>query len=519
MKTIPDIKSLSLEKKIGQMFLFGFSGHEPSQEYQKFIANNYIGNIIVFSRNFPDAAHLSRLCKSFYDELIILPLIAIDQEGGVVTRIMKGATLMPGNMALAATGEPVLARKCGEIIGRELRAIGVNLNLAPVLDINKPENPGVGVRSFGETPDLVSRFGIEFIKGLRSQHVFASAKHFPGLGSAVRDTHFDMTIIDKSKKDLDDFDIIPFKSAIANGVDCIMTTHAGYTAYKTGGKVLPATFTPEISCNLLREKLGFSGVVITDDLEMGASVKSFDMSKAVVTAINAGADLLSVCHDIELQKTAISSVLDAVKTGHISESRIDKSVERIFDLKRKFLEKYDKFFDEDLDEVIDQHKSPVKEIVKKSITVTDPKNVLPLPLEKNEKLLVIIPRFGQLTPVEEHREEMEKTGDLLIQTIKVHHINVVKSVYSTSPSQEEIDRIISETAGVDKVLLCTHNAHLDKNQAKLVRKVGKLTILVILMTLRNPYDNLLSPDIKTIIDIYVPHPLSIEEGIARIFGN
>jgi len=163
MKTIPDIRSLTLEKKIGQMFLFGFSGKEPTQEFHNLIDHFHIGNIIFFSRNFSDAAQLRMLCKSFYDGFAIPPLIAIDQEGGVVTRIMKGATLLPGNMALAATGEPDLSRKCGEIIGRELRAIGVNLNLAPVLDINKPENPGVGVRSFGETPDLVSRYGVEFI--------------------------------------------------------------------------------------------------------------------------------------------------------------------------------------------------------------------------------------------------------------------------------------------------------------------------------------------------------------------
>lgn len=515
--TIPDIKLLTLEKKIGQMFLFGFSGHEPSQKFQKLITNNHIGNIIVFSRNFPDAAHLRILCKSFYEELKIPPLIAIDQEGGVVTRIMKGATLMPGNMALAATGDPNLARMCGEIIGRELRAIGVNLNLAPVLDINKPENPGVGVRSFGETSDKVSRYGVEFIIGLKSQHVFAVAKHFPGLGSAVRDTHFDMTVIDKSKKELDQFDLTPFKSAIENGVDCIMTTHAGYTAYKTDGSVLPATFTPEIPGILLRDKLGFSGVIITDDLEMGASVKSFDMSKSVVTAINAGADLLCVCHDIDLQKTAINSVLEAVKTGHLSESRIDQSVERIINLKKKFVENYDRFFEEDLEELMAQHKKPAKKIVEKSITVTDPEKVLPLALEKDEKLLVIVPQFGQLTPVEEHREAMEKTGELLIQLIKNRNINVVKKVYSTSPDPEEIDSILAQAAIVDKILLCTHNVHLNKNQAKLVREIGKLTKPVILITLRNPYDKLLSPEIKTIIDIYVPHPSSIEEGIARMF--
>ncbi|MCH8286377.1 beta-N-acetylhexosaminidase [candidate division KSB1 bacterium] len=517
MKTIPDIKSLTLEQKIGQMFLFGFSGREPSQEFQELVTKNHTGNIIVFSRNFPDAHHLRSLCQSFYEEMTIPPLIAIDQEGGIVTRITKGATLMPGNMALAATGEPSLARRCGEIIGRELRAIGVNLNLAPVLDINKPENPGVGVRSFGETPEVVTQYGVEFINGLKSQHVFSTAKHFPGLGSAVRDTHFDMSIIDKSKNELERFDIAPFRSAIEIGVDCIMTTHAGYTAYKTDNNVLPATFTPGITGNLLRKKLGFSGVVITDDLEMGAAIKSFDMRNAVVTAIKAGADLLSVCHDIDSQKRAISSVFEAVETGSLSESRIDKSVERIFDLKKKFLENYDKFFEEDVGDLIDQHKETTKEIVRNSITVTDPERAIPLSLIPNEKLLVIVPQFRQLTPVEEHGEAMEQTGKLLIHTIKKHHSNVQKSVFNTSPSREEIDRILADVMSADKVILCSHNAHLDKNQAKLVMKVGNSAKPVILMTLRNPYDKLISPEIKTIIDIYVPHPRSIEEGIARLF--
>jgi len=514
---LPDIADLTLEQKIGQMCMFGFHGRAPSQNLLTLMRRRHLGNVIVFARNFSDAHNLRALCREIHAEMPLPPLISIDQEGGVVTRITEGASLLPGNMAAAATGEPELAFAYGAIIGRELRALGVNLNLAPVLDVNQPDNPGIGVRSFGDSPEIVTQYGIGVIRGLQSQYVFATGKHFPGKGAATLDTHHDMAVINRPLEELERIDIAPFREAVRAGVACLMTSHAGFPAFTPGRPVMPGTFTPEIMTDYLRNRLGFTGVLLTDDLEMGAATKSLEFAESVTAAVQAGADLLCVCHDFERQNLAIDTIIAGVRTGTIPERRINESVRRIFSLKRKFAAYRDSFFMEDIDELVSRNAHSVHEIVEKSITVYDTEEKLPLALKPDDTLLLILPRLREYTPVEELRPAMQRAEQAVIHHTALHHENTRHVGYTLPPAERDKAAVLKGAQEAAYLVFCSYNAHLDAGQSSLLRSARALGKPLVLFMLRNPFDRVIVPDSIPAVAVYAPMEPLIREGINRLF--
>jgi len=420
-------------------------------------------------------------------------------------------------MAAAATGEPKLVFSYGEIIGRELRALGVNVNLAPVLDVNNRENPGIGVRSFGDSPETVIRYGREITKGLQSQYIFATAKHFPGMGFARLDTHFDFPVIEKPLQELESTDIAPFAAAVDAGIDCIMTSHAGFPAFTPDKQALPATFTPEIISDYIRNKLGFTGVVITDDLEMGAAVKNFSFTESILAALNAGADILCVCHSYDRQCEAIKTVVNGVKSGNIPEIRIDQSIHRIFTLKRKFETHRVKFLKEDIDTLVTEHNSRVEEIINKSITIFDQTEQLPLDLSPDKKILLVIPRLKDYTPVEELKSFLKQAEQSLLSETQKYHSNTGCVMYTLPPDKKTSAAALEEAVNSDVILFCSYNAHLDDKQSALLKSVLNREKPLILLMLRNPYDRFISTKLKTAVALHAPmHPI-IRAGIRKIF--
>ncbi len=518
IRLLPSPNSLTIEQKIGQVCLFGFHDKQVTQELRIFFRNHHIGNVILFSRNFNDAHGLRDLCRSFYEIIDVPPFIAIDQEGGVVTRINKGATVLPGNMAVAATGKPKNGRMYGSIIGRELRALGVNLNLAPVLDIAVPDNPGIGVRSFGDSAEIVSQFGSELIHGLQSESVFACAKHFPGIGSALFDTHIEMPTIDKSLHELESSDLIPFKTAIASGVDCVMTSHAGFTAFDSNTPPLPATFNPAVYSGYLREQLGFKGVIITDDLEMGGATNSMEFEDSIIAAIQAGADLLAVCSDQDRQEKTISVLLDAVRNGSLSEARIDESIARIFSLKQRFLEKYHLFFKEDIDDVIEENKHIAHDIVTQSITIFDELNNIPLRQDEDAVISAVIPRLTEITQIEELKSSAKESEEAIMKVLGKYRKKVQIHRYSLPPGNDEVLDIANQTADTDCTLMFSYNAHLDEQQSAFVTQLAQSPKLLILIMLRNPHDRFIVSGTSAIA-VYAPTVPGITAALRRLFRN
>ena len=281
---------LTLKAMIGQRLVAGFPGYEITDALRSVVKEYKVGNIILFAENVRDCAQLRRLCAQLQElirgETGLPAFITIDQEGGVVSRLGEDAAVVPGAMCVSATGNPHNAWTAGYITGRELAALGVNFDLAPVMDVNSnPQNPVIGVRSYGDTPETVARFGVEMIRGLREGGVLSCAKHFPGHGDTAVDSHLSLPRVDKSLAELEACELIPFRAAIEAGVPAVMTTHILFPQLEPDG--VPATMSRRIITGLLKERLGFQGLVVSDCMMMQAIEKYFGTVNGVVAAARA----------------------------------------------------------------------------------------------------------------------------------------------------------------------------------------------------------------------------------------
>ncbi|PUU89567.1 MAG: beta-N-acetylhexosaminidase, partial [Halanaerobium sp.] len=335
------LENMTLAEQVGQLFLVGFHSQTIDSQIKDLLENYYVGGVIYFTRNIENLEQTQKLSKNL-QELALnngarIPLfIAVDQEGGKVRRI-KDLSYFPANQTLGAAGNQERTRKTAAITARELKGVGVNLNLAPVLDVNNnPNNPVIGERSFGAEPELVAKMGAAYIKGLQSEGIIAAAKHFPGHGDTVTDSHTALPVINHSRARLDAVELYPFKKAIEVGVEVIMAAHIYFPAIETEAGI-PATLSKAVLTDLLREELDFRGLIITDDMEMGAITKNFGTVQGAVRSIKAGSDIVLISHSYDLQKEALAAVTAAVKNGEITKKRIKESVKRILKLKVKRL--------------------------------------------------------------------------------------------------------------------------------------------------------------------------------------
>jgi beta-N-acetylhexosaminidase len=333
------LKNMSLEEKVGQLFQVGFQSKSIDREIKDLIENYHIGGVIYFTRNIENLEQTASLSKNLQQLALNsgsgIPLfISVDQEGGKVRRI-KDLTYFPANIEIGATGDKELSRKAAAVTAKELKGLGINVNLAPVLDVNNnPANPVIGERSFGADPILVAEMGVAYIKGLQAEGIIATAKHFPGHGDTAVDSHFDLPVINHSRERLDQVELYPFKKAIEAGVDSIMAAHIYFSTIEPEAGI-PATLSKAVLNDLLREELNFDGVIITDDMEMGAIKNSFGTAAGAVKTIEAGADIVLISHSYDKQKQAIEALIKAVENGRISEKRIEESLRRIIKLKGK----------------------------------------------------------------------------------------------------------------------------------------------------------------------------------------
>ena len=364
------IENMPLKQKVTQMIMPDFrkwqeANQESPQDLTKVNAevadaiDKYdFGGVILFAENVKETKQTLALTQDMQKAAIenkanngkIPLLLAIDQEGGIVYRLGTG-TALPGNMAIGATNDPKLAKEAGQIIGRELSALGLNVDFAPVLDTNNnPQNPVIGLRSFSSDPNRVAYLGIPMMKGIQDYNVAVAAKHFPGHGDTAVDSHTGLPLVDKSLAELEKLELLPFKKAMDEGVDLLMTAHIQYpqiekdqvVSKETGERIyVPATLSDDILTGLVRKKYGYKGVIVSDAMGMDAIAKNFGEVEAVKMAIKAGVDLvlmpttLRSKADLTKIDTIVNAVVDAVQTGDISEDRLNESVRRILTLKEK----------------------------------------------------------------------------------------------------------------------------------------------------------------------------------------
>lgn len=492
-----------LREKVGQLLMVGFHGTKVDVDTESLLRDCHLGGVILFARNVESLDQVRRLTTKLQSIAKEPLLIAADQEGGVVVRFTQ-ATVFPGNMALGAANDAQLTKIVGEATGAELKYLGINLNLAPVLDVNNnPHNPGIGVRSFGEDPNQVAILGRAFIEG-HQNWAWATAKHFPGKGDIAIDSHIDLPTVAHDKNRLKEVELKPFIEAIAANVGAIMTAHVTFPAFDpTPG--LPATLSQPVLTGLLKEELGFEGVVITDDLEMGAIAKHFGIGEAAVMAVEAGADIVLVCHTKEAQLEAYNALLSACESGRISESRLDDALTRITKLKKGLI-KYPHI-------LWHQNWQLSLEAALKSVTVLKNNN-LPILPDGKRKTLVLFPEIAGLVQVEDVQKS-ETLGPLL----RDYGIECTEVYYSLKPEESQRQALIDKAKDFDLVIFCSYNAHLTPEQQLLGTALGSLKKAFIVVALRNPYDYSSFPTADSFICTYSYRQASLKSLAAILAGQ
>lgn len=330
------IENMSVEEKIGQMIFSSISGTELGAEEEKLIHQYKVGGIIVNKKNITSPSQMVAYMNSLKEEnKNNVPLFfGIDQEGGRIAKLPGDLRAIPSHFEIGKQNDPSFAFEIGTVLGKLVSSFGFNVNFAPVLDINSnPENPVIGDRSFGINPDVVSKLGIQMMKGIQGENIIPAIKHFPGHGDTSVNSHDELPVVQKTMPELEQMELIPFKQAIAEGADMVMIAHILLPSIDLE---FPSSMSEAIITDLLREKIGFDGVVITDDMTMEAITNSFDIGKASVMSVKAGADIVMVAHEFENVVKAITALTTAVENGEITEERIDQSVERILKLKNKY---------------------------------------------------------------------------------------------------------------------------------------------------------------------------------------
>ena len=327
-----DITKENLAVAIGQRICTGFTGTEVPPEVRDLIRKHKIGNILLFSRNVADFHQLRRLCAELRELILaetgLPPFIMIDEEGGEISRVGHLAGDTPSAGALGASGEPENARMIGRIIGKRLRAAGINMNLAPVLDcLSQPENAAMGNRCFSRVPEQVSLFGRAYMEGIRESGVLTCIKHFPGHGDTAVDSHFALPVVSKSLDAIRQTELVSFRNAIRAGTDAVMSAHIVFPALEPDR--LPATISSRVLNGLLRKQLGFSGLIISDGMEMKAMLDLFPIPEGVLRALKAGVDIALICHEPELAAASCVRIEEGLKSGMLSPENITEAYQRI----------------------------------------------------------------------------------------------------------------------------------------------------------------------------------------------
>ncbi|CAI6021103.1 beta-N-acetylhexosaminidase [Cohnella sp. JJ-181] len=333
------VARMSLQEKIGQMILAGFEGSSlPDAATLRMIREDRIGGVILYKDNIadlPKTVKLVNAIKAANAKAGNAPIfVSVDQEGGKVSRMPASYAKIPEAAAVGLTGSDKLAERMGELLARQVGSAGFNVDFTPVLDINSnPDNPVIGTRSFGATADVVTHAGLAAMRGLREEGIVSVVKHFPGHGDTSVDSHLDLPVLNKTAEQLAKLEWIPFKAAIGQQADAVMVAHILFPKIDPDA---PASFSKVIIGEQLRGKLGYKGVVITDDMTMGAIAKHYDLADAAVKSVQAGSDILLVAHGYDVERKVYEALQSAVRSGKLPETRIDESVTRILALKDRY---------------------------------------------------------------------------------------------------------------------------------------------------------------------------------------
>lgn len=480
------MKDEELRIELGQHFMAGFQGTELTEELRQFFREYKVGNVILFRHNVENQEQLKRLCGDLqacirestgYDALI-----GIDQEGGIVTRLTNDMINIPGAMAIAAAGGPEEAYTAGRMTGRQLRAVGVNFDFAPVMDINcNQDNPVIGVRSYGDTPEQVTAYGTAMLRGLQEEGVLACAKHFPGHGDTNLDSHRSLPCVDKPAEALRQMEFVPFQKAVEAGVAGVMTAHILFPQLEP--EQVPATMSRRILTGILREEMGFEGLIVSDSVEMAAIDTYYGIERGAAAALQAGVDIVMPCHDPANSVRAINYIEEKIREGDFPLEELKKGTQRILRMKQAY-----RVGDEvwncggDGNEAYgDGARRWIREIVCRSVTA------YPLPAQQQPELganpLFIGSEAYRATLASNDLKERMTFADWMAQQYGGESL-----LYSRDPDDEEIRRVLAAAAGHSALVAGSYNGHLYPGQRQLLARLTEAGVPVLLITLGMPYD-------------------------------
>lgn len=498
-------RGMELERQIGQLLSVGFYGTTPTPEIIDLIQNHHVGNIIFFARNIESAHQVHQLTSELQriarDAGHPYPLlISTDQENGMVRRFGKSATSFPGNMALGAIDSEQETYEITLATGKELRALGVNMNLAPVADVNNnPANPVIGVRSFGEHAPHVSRHLVAAIKGYQEAGVITNLKHFPGHGDTAVDSHQALPVIPHTLERLEEIELVPFRAGIVTGADSIMIAHV-YLPALMKEEMLPATISREIITGLLRERLGFNGVITTDCLEMNALADTVGIPRGTVMALQAGADIALISHHYEYQKAGLAAVLEAVQKGELTKAQITTAAERVLQLKASYLSWDDLPGEGSVRQIATpEHLDLSKRSFAHSTTlVRNAQQLVPVTGKQAQHPLFLFPETDHATFAADRYPSLEE-----LQTAITEHFPTAEVLAVPSQRDEATEARLQEAiAGSSTLVVVTVNANRYQPQADLVHSLLQQEKPVIGLAVYDPYDLLTFPELETYLVTY-----------------
>ncbi len=501
------LAGMSLEHKVGQMFMVTLHGSVVTEAGTAHLRRWQPGGLVLFSANVgtPDAvARLTNGYQAVMREAGAAPLlVSIDQEGGVVTRLTEGFTFLPTPLLLTASG---MSEAAGRMMGGELAAVGINMNLAPVADLETfRDNPIIARRAFGGDPLIAGGAVADYVRGLQARGVLATAKHFPGHGETRQDSHAVLPTLELTRDRLDSTELVPFRMAIEADTAAVMVSHIWFPALDPIRR--PASLSPLVVNGLLRGEMGYDGLIMTDALDMNAVDLEINYYDAVVLAVEAGIDLLATgpSTGIAVVEAAMQRVVDEVRAGRISEARIDQSVRRILTTKARFGV---------LDAApVDAPRAAaavaaeggtalVESLYRASVTVAvDRAGLVPIAPETRVAVIFLATRYQIQAECSAYRP-----GGRLVQWVGVND----------NPTAEQIGWATAAARAADVVVVWTQNADRNPDQAALVRALPpEKTIAVALWS---PYDWQVYPDVSTYLALYSPGRPAVPAACAVLFG-
>lgn len=503
-----------LEDLVGAKLVIGFPGTKVTPEVIKQFKDTHAGGVIFYRINFESPQQIKKVISDLENALARKLLVCVDHEGGRVIMYRDGITVFPDNLTFGHAGQVAYAKQAGEIAAQELRALGTDVNFAPVLDVlTESYSPNIGIRSYGEKWELVADMGVAYIKALEAGGVSATAKHFPGKGHAPVDAHLKLPTIPSTWKQMNEVHLKPFVKAISAGVDVIMSSHPRYPQLDPNPKNI-ATFSRRIITDCLRDELKFKGVISSDDLEMGAIKEMCPIGIAAVRTVAAGHDLILSCHSYKDERDVFDALLEAYKGKLLPINELEESVDRIERLKAKRKKRFEGS--------VGPHPKGADLALKVSTegvkVFQDPAKILPLSEKMAQDVAIIFPELSSFASKIMIEKDMENEENYLDHQLGYYPGDHVIEVYGIKPNEEDIEDATSLARRSSATIFFCFDAHLYPEQQKLFGALQKTAKNLVVVMMRDPYDKAFLRPKDVGLTAFGFRKCQIEAAIEKIFG-